>query len=59
MDWVGREFEDKPEPTLYHGLVATRQIRLLRAPSNLALNVSRDGASTASLGSLCQCLTAL
>jgi len=25
-------------------------IRLLRAPSNLALNVSRDGASTTSLG---------
>ncbi|KAK4830182.1 hypothetical protein QYF61_008973 [Mycteria americana] len=30
------------------------EIRLLRAPSNLTLNVSRDGASTTSLGSLCQ-----
>ena len=33
--------------------------RLLRAPTNLALNTSRDVASTASLGNLCQCLTAL
>jgi len=30
-------------------------VRLLRAPSNLALNVSRDGASTASLGNRFQC----
>ena len=35
------------------------QTRLLRAPSNLAWNVSRDGASTTSLGNLCQCLTTL
>ncbi|KAK4810670.1 hypothetical protein QYF61_007470 [Mycteria americana] len=35
------------------------QIRLLRAPSNLTLNVSRDGASTTSLGNLFQCLTTL
>ncbi|KAK4831309.1 hypothetical protein QYF61_016798 [Mycteria americana] len=35
------------------------QIRLLRAPSNLTLNVSRDGASTTSLGNLGQCLTTL
>ncbi|KAK4818676.1 hypothetical protein QYF61_017421 [Mycteria americana] len=35
-------------------------IRLLRAPSNLTLNVSRDGASaTSSPGNLCQCLTTL
>ncbi|KAK4822317.1 LOW QUALITY PROTEIN: hypothetical protein QYF61_013016, partial [Mycteria americana] len=34
-------------------------IGLLRAPSNLTLNVSRDGASTASLGNLGQCLTTL
>jgi len=33
--------------------------RLLKAPSNIALNVSRDGASTASLGNLLQCLAAL
>ncbi|KAK4818643.1 hypothetical protein QYF61_016614 [Mycteria americana] len=35
------------------------QIRLLRAPSNLALNVSRDGASTTSLGDLLQGFTTL
>ncbi|PKU33570.1 hypothetical protein llap_16126 [Limosa lapponica baueri] len=29
------------------------------APSSLALNTSRDGASTASLGNLFQCLTTL
>ena len=34
-------------------------IRLLRAPSNLAWNVFRDGASTTSLGNLCQCFTTL
>ena len=34
-------------------------MRLLRAPSNPALNVSRDGASTTSLGNLCQCSTTL
>ena len=28
--------------------------RLLRAPSNLALNPAREGAATASLGNLCQ-----
>jgi len=30
---------------------------LLKALSNLALNTSREGASTAPLGNLCQCLT--
>jgi len=34
-------------------------IRLLRALCNLALNISRDGASITSLGSLCQCFTTL
>ncbi|KAK4816767.1 hypothetical protein QYF61_022765 [Mycteria americana] len=34
-------------------------IRLLRAPSNLTLNVSRDEVSTASLGNLFQCFTTL
>jgi len=36
-----------------------REIRLLRVPSSLILNVSRDGASTTSLGNLLQCLTTL
>jgi len=35
------------------------QPRLLRAPSSLALNPAREGAATASLGSLGQGLTAL
>jgi len=34
-------------------------IMLLRAPFNMALNVSRDGASTTSLGNLGQGLTIL
>jgi len=34
-------------------------IRMLRAPSNLALDVSRDGASTTSLGNLGQGFTTL
>ena len=38
---------------------ACSYIRLLRAPSSLTLSISKDGASTASLGNLCQCLTTL
>ena len=33
--------------------------RLLKAPSNLALNTSSEGAATASLGNLLQCITTL
>jgi len=35
------------------------QTRVLRAPSNLALNTAREGAATASLGNLGQCFTTL
>jgi len=35
------------------------QPRVLRAPANLALNPAREGAATASLGSLAQGLTTL
>ena len=35
--------------------VANHQTRLPSATSSLALNASRDGASTASLGNLFQC----
>ena len=38
------------------GRVANRQTRLPRATSSLALNASRDGASTAYLGNLFQCV---
>ena len=41
------------------GRGTTHQLRLPRAPSNLSLSISRDGAPTASLGSLCQCLITL
>ena len=39
--------------------VANQQPRLPRATSSLALNASRDGASTTSLGNLFQCVTTL
>jgi len=39
--------------------VANHQTRLPRATSSLALNASRDGASTACLGYLFQCVTTL
>jgi len=35
------------------------QTRLLKAPSNLALNTAREGAATASVGNLCRGLTTL
>ena len=41
------------------GRAVLHQISLPRAPPNLALNTSRDGASTASVGSPCQSLTSL
>ena len=51
MAWVGRDIKAPPVPTPCCGLVVTHCIRLRRAPSSLA---SRDGASTAFLGSLFQ-----
>jgi len=39
--------------------VTNHQTTLPRATSSLALNASRDGASTASLGNLFQCVTTL
>ena len=39
--------------------VTNHQTRLPRATSSLALNASRDGASTTSLGNLFQCVTTL
>ena len=44
-------------PTM--GRNTNHQTRLPRATSSLALNASRDGASTASLGNLFQCVTTL
>ena len=60
-EWFGLEGASKITQfqSSCHGLVATHQTRLLRAPSNLALKTSRDEAFTTSLGSLLQCLTIL
>jgi len=44
---MGRDRDPFPQP------------RVLRAPSNLALNPAREGAATASLGNLGQGLTTL
>ena len=49
--WIGRDIKAHPIPTPATVDSATHQLRLLRAPSNLDLNVFRDGAPTASLGS--------
>jgi len=50
MAWVGRDLRDHRAP-IPLGLVATQQLRLPGVPCNLAMSTSRDGASTASLGS--------
>jgi len=47
MPWVGGDLKAHPVPTPCHGLDAHHQTRLLRAPSNLTLSTSRDGAPTA------------
>lgn len=52
LAWAGRGHKAHPVPTPYYSLVATHQIRLPRAPSNLDFNATRDGASTSSLGNL-------
>uniref|UniRef100_A0A8V0YXK1 Lipoyl synthase, mitochondrial n=1 Tax=Gallus gallus TaxID=9031 RepID=A0A8V0YXK1_CHICK len=63
MARVGRDLKYHQAPTslsqagLPTSTLNTARARLPRAPSNLALNTSRDGASTASLGSLFQHLT--
>ena len=51
MAWVGRDLRDHPAPPTM-GRDTFHYTRLLKAPSSLALNTSRDGASTASLDSL-------
>jgi len=44
MAWVGWDFRAYLVPPLAMGRAATPQLRLPRAPSNLALSASRDGA---------------
>ena len=53
IEWLGLEGTSKiiqSQPSAM-GRAATQQLRLPRAPSNLALSASKDGASTASVGS--------
>lgn len=45
LAWAGRDNKAHPIPTPYCCLVTTHQIRLPKAPYNLASNASRDGAS--------------
>ncbi|KFU93549.1 Amyloid-like 2, partial [Chaetura pelagica] len=50
---------ENEDPTPCMGRDTSHQPRLLQAPSNLPFNTARDGASTASLENLFQCLTTL
>jgi len=57
---VGRDLKDHLGPTPpAMGRDTFHQVRLLRAPSNLALNTTRKGSSTTSPGYLGQGLTTL
>jgi len=60
MVWVGKDLKDHLVPTaLATGRDTFHQTRLLKAPAYPALNTTREGAATASLGKLCQGLTTL
>ena len=59
MAWVAKEHSAHPVPTPCYVQVTNQQPRLPRATSSLALNACRDGASTASLGNLFQCISTL
>jgi len=59
MVCVGRDLKDHLVPTSAISRDIFHQPRLLRAPSNLALNPAREGAVTASLGNLGQGFTIL
>jgi len=58
--WVGSDLKHHLVPTPpAMGRDPFHQTRLLRAPSNLALNTASEGAAIASLGNLCHCLITL
>jgi len=59
MVLIRRDLTDHPVQPRAMGRDPFHQPRLLRAPSNLALNPAREGAATASLGNLGQGLTTL
>lgn len=56
MVWVGRAPKDHLIPTPMVGRDTFHSTKLSQAPSNLTLNTSRHGTSTASQGNLFQCL---
>jgi len=58
LGWKGALKAIQPNPPAVSRDIFHRR-RLLRAPSSLASDVSRDGASPSSLHNLCQRLTAL
>jgi len=51
MAWVGRDLKDHLAPDSFYELVAIHQLRLPRAPSNLALDTPREWGPHSSLGS--------
>ena len=57
--WVGRDLQRPASPTPCHGRDISNQTSLLTTPSDLTLNVPRDGASPTSLGNLRQGFTTL
>ena len=57
--WVGRDLIGHLVQRPAMGRDTFHYTRLLKVPFNLALNASRQGTSTASLGNLFQCLTTL
>ena len=61
MAWVEKDHTDHlvSTPLLCSGSPTARLGSVPRAASSLALNASRDGASTTSLGNVFQCITAL
>jgi len=61
IEWLGFEgtFQTISFQSSAIGRDANHHTRLLTAPSSLALNASREGTSTASLGNPFQCLTTL
>jgi len=59
MTWVGSDLKDHLVPTPYCGQGCHPAAHAARDPSNLALTASRNEASTALLGSMCQRLTTL
>lgn len=57
LDWKGPERFSSNTPAV--GRDVFHYPRLLRDPSGLAINTSRDRTATGSLSNMCQCLTGL